>query len=735
MADLLTELLSARATFSSHRNRRALFSRFDEIFSHRAQEAEAFQPLLGSADIGTRMKCVFRRIALENWKAFEQAELILPRGGDAKPVTLIGGHNGHGKTSILEGVILCLYGVQSFLDGGRGSGGETTEIARRSEYHRFVERALHQPAFDRGSRMSMVSVQVLVEQEPFEVERRWYFDDDGRLYEDDEELVIRAGADRNIVPVPAGEDPTSFYEGLIAATIAPASMVPFFLFDGERVSELARRDLGEQVRFGIESALGISASKRLVSDLQDYIKDRGRDLLENELGALLFKEVADLEVARTAAFESLTALDDKIEPLRRERDNIVQRMAGLNGGSYHDRHVLLETRHSAQLQLSALRAEIATAASRLLPSIVVSSSLCKATVEALKNTMRLAAVEQPLSQGHLTRLLEVLGRTEPRLDARNEALVEERLRRAWDEANSPLPMSESDPHAYLVGHRIGRVVEVLEQHPQDARPVLEELLARADGLKAVISSSQAALSAQDDVEADKETISASLQSLNRRLQALEADRRQDEQRVWKIDVELEPKRQELLRRQGLRRGQSTGLAAVDAAGLVRSALIASIESSIPRHYGQLAERVTEIYQQLAHKSIVGRIDIDESGRVSIYDQAGRDLRQTDASAGESQIFAMSLIAAISNLLGAPLPIIVDTPLGRLDPGHRERILDFFKSRPGQTVLLSQPEEVGGRYYDQIAPALAAEFHLSYERERGGLGHTVLELGYFPPRAA
>ena len=56
-------------------------------------------------------------------------------------------------------------------------------------------------------------------------------------------------------------------------------MLPFLLFDGEQIRRLAQRELGEQVRFGLESALGIATIRALLEDLSDYARDRGKDVI------------------------------------------------------------------------------------------------------------------------------------------------------------------------------------------------------------------------------------------------------------------------------------------------------------------------------------------------------------------------------------------------------------------------------------------------------------------------
>jgi DNA sulfur modification protein DndD len=105
-----------------------------------------------------------------------------------------------------------------------------------------------------------------------------------------------------------------------------------------------------------------------------------------------------------------------------------------------------------------------------------------------------------------------------------------------------------------------------------------------------------------------------------------------------------------------------------------------------------------------------------------------------ASAGEQQIFAQALISAISDVSKRNFPIMIDTPLGRLDDQHRFGVLKYFTDRPGQVILLSTDTEVVGPYLDVIKPRLAATYYIRHEHD-GDIGRSYIERGYFPETRA
>lgn len=733
VASSLALLISARNLYGSSGNRRRLFNRFDELLAAPSEWSSLdWNPSVTRATRPFR----FRRIVLRNWKSFEYAELDLAAPLD-RPVALIGGNNGNGKTSLLEALAVGLYGVHAYIDRSRlARESEGAAAPKRSDYRQMIERAMHHQSYERGDRDMSVVIEIDAEDGPFEIERRWYFGDEGNFVEDDEELILRAGEDRHLLSPPSDVPQAEFAFFEIERRIAPASILPFLLFDGEQIRRLAQHELGEQVRFGLESLLGVSAVRGLIDDLADYARDRGKEVQADGVEAGLSSQIAALSIELATTRNELERVEATLDPLRRRRDEIVKAIGSIGEGTYQDRHAHLELRKRIEVELQTARHDLLVAGVRLLPFVLIPAKLLQRTERALDKAAGATSLSPDQDERLLRQLIEAMGRTEPQLPREALADLARRTREAWKNSLGAVDTTEvPSMHGYLVGHDARRVHELLSSSRSAARSEIEAMLRH-------IEEGNRALARMDDddrrrakAEHDRIDLVAELEQVGQSIADLDAQRRRLDQVAGKLEAQIEPLEAELGRRKGQRRGIGNGRTGAEAARSIVAALERSIAATMPRHYGELATSLTSAYRNLAHKDVVQTVSIEQDGNVSLLDAFGRDLRTTDASAGENQIFAMALIGSIAGLGGASLPLVIDTPLGRLDTGHRERVLDYFTARASQTILLSQPEEVAGHYYDRIAGRIGSEHHLVYRSKGGGLGETVVKKGYFPRKAA
>ena len=166
---------------------------------------------------------------------------------------------------------------------------------------------------------------------------------------------------------------------------------------------------------------------------------------------------------------------------------------------------------------------------------------------------------------------------------------------------------------------------------------------------------------------------------------------------------------------------------------VRATLDAFRRKVIERHVRRIEHLVLESYQQLLRKSaLVTRLSIDpDTLSLTLYGRDGNVLSAERLSAGERQLLAIALLWGLAKASGRPLPTAIDTPLGRLDSGHRMHLVErYLPFASHQVLLLSTDEEIAGEYLKRLNPWIGRTYQLSYDDEAG---ETQIRPGYFKAR--
>ena len=114
--------------------------------------------------------------------------------------------------------------------------------------------------------------------------------------------------------------------------------------------------------------------------------------------------------------------------------------------------------------------------------------------------------------------------------------------------------------------------------------------------------------------------------------------------------------------------------------------------------------------------------------MTLLDLDGKAVPFQILSAGERQLLATAILWGLAKVSGRPVPLVIDTPLGRLDSHHRSHIVQrYFPAASHQVVLLSTDEEIIGRYLEMIRPAVGREYLLEFDPE---LASSKSRPGYF-----
>ena len=145
---------------------------------------------------------------------------------------------------------------------------------------------------------------------------------------------------------------------------------------------------------------------------------------------------------------------------------------------------------------------------------------------------------------------------------------------------------------------------------------------------------------------------------------------------------------------------------------------------------EVATTMTNCYKQLASKkTLIEHIEMDSVTLDMIYyNESGQVVPRKSLSAGEKQMMVIALLWSLAICSKKRLPVIIDTPLSRLDSLHRQALINvYFPKASDQTIILSTDSEIDRSYYEMMQKDIGDEFTLVYDEQAKS---TSIKLGYF-----
>ncbi|MBN3836472.1 DNA sulfur modification protein DndD [Burkholderia sp. Ac-20344] len=681
------------------------------------------------------------KIELTHFKSYQHAEFNFPEPTDDRNIVLIGGMNGYGKTTILEALYLCLYGKDSMAHLARA--GLKADDYRG--YPTFLERALNGEAKRDGA--DQMSVRVVINRtktKGIDIRRRWYFKSSTGAWIHEEEAVVRE-VNRGVPGLPKTDGKANFnLSDLLDDQFVPAHIAPFFFFDGEEVKKLADQSRIEQVKQGLEGLLGVvllrglaDRLKRFESDKRSTIANVDEENIDRLLEALTAEEkrLSDLQ---TDASVSTQQLSD----LKVERDSYIERItaAGGGGGDIATVKDLVEEREQVRSLQRDVRKSLEKILADKLPFHLMPSGILGEFRNQLKMEVALAdwqtecrALQPKRNQFESAFLGATSPELSPALTSTQIDAIKKRIETAWASLFHPPPANcaETVTHGYLhegLRERALAFLNSISVGQQDVQDLLSEQ--REHGERIEELSRKIARVEGIDRDGTIADLKSHLARVSQEIENMETHIRNDERQIIGLETTVNNTRARYLQERKRRDETSPVRGLLNKSERVRDVIDELIPALFPLKVQALANAMTKVYKQLAHKDQVSKIVIDNDGTTTILGKTGKEIR-FDRSAGENQIFATALIAGLAEVSGVRAPMVVDTPLGRLDSLHRENIFRFWTGNPNrQVILLSQDEEIDLAFYKRISKHVSTTYLLEHEDVGDSLGRTTVKEGKY-----
>jgi DNA sulfur modification protein DndD len=682
------------------------------------------------------------RVELIEWKQYREARFDFPRPGRDKKIVVIGGQNGRGKTSLLEAMVVCLYGRLSlpWLTDRPNQDG--------TGYRRFLTASFNKNAGASRMRLARITMGLRDENRAYKVSRTFHFrEEQGEVRWSSEELTISEGAARasldelELVDFGRGDgrDVETTQAAFINTKILPYSFADFFFFDGERIRQLAEQDLQQTVTERLDNLFGIGLLRLLTKDLKikaAEIRTRARSTVGKDTEKV-YKLQADLMVLEGRVDElgrEIPEIDTRVERATRQMEKLQSDLFAITRGENVERGALEEQIKAVDALIRAKREELNARVLERAVQIGMVAQLREALVVRLDDEAEVLAARQQAErlEPQLVKFkLELAGIAspflQPPLTSDQESTLHARIEAAYRRSHiSPwIDTKRRLRHDWMGTDQRRRVHERVRREEALSVESLRTLLEDKKGLE----DKRRSLDDRRILCGDGERV----RDLVAKIRTLEGEIRLDLAQLKRNGNEKQSAEAKLgeLRRQ-LTDALANEQIADDQKRLAEHAeayvdvVDSFAEMMRARRTDALAAAMTSAVRRMHHKAdLVHDVQIQD-GRIELYSKDGKNLGDRKLSAGENQILALALLDGAARVSGRKFSRIIDTPVARLDTEHRDRVVQEWKACDGQVVLLSTNTEIVGSLRSAIESKVSRWFYLEYNDSET----TVLPDHYF-----
>ena len=643
---------------------------------------------------------ILKKLTMHNFGVYASTNQFEFHGG--KPVVLIGGMNGRGKTTFLEAVLLGLYGANSFA---------YTE-SKFKTYGQYLKSYVNKSD---GTKQTYIELEFSLDgsnEEVYLIHREW----DGNAQRIREKIWVKKnGIDNSFLT----ENWPMFVENIL-----PSALSSFFFFDGEKIAELAVENTNTQMKESIKALLGISVLDLLNNDLGRIISRLSVTVTEDQ--DLVYLE--QLRQKRDSAIEDLNNVDDeirqlvkKIEGLNIELEKKNSEYAVKGGEIVEQRHDLMRQRAQQQALLERYDDDFLEQVAGEMPLKLVKELLFDIEIQGTKEQSYKTSVMatdkvRNLYKDFVSKYPEtndILSEFIKFVQADNDAHKQEEV---YGLSNNTLYQVKR-LNSYQLKECIEHIKMQMERRNESQKKI--------DEIDNYLS-----------VDIDEKV----LNRIFKRIKELEKEILTEEVNL----TALQQKRTTLhgaamIAENEFNKGAEQVLSSFEAEDDdKRIVKYAHMAIKIIKNYrirlqenkaDVLARTMTDCYRKLAYKKhLIKEIQMDPVTLDLHYlNGKGEEIEKKKLSAGEKQLMVISLLWALAICSKKKLPVIIDTPLSRLDSIHREALITtYFPNASDQTIILSTDSEIDRKYYELLKPHIGDEFTLVYDDD---LMKTSIKKGY------
>ena len=644
---------------------------------------------------------IIRSLKLHNFGVYAGNNEFVFEG--KKPIVLIGGMNGRGKTTFLEAILLALYGSNSFA----------YIESEYKVYTQYLRSYVNRDAIDNLCWIELdFDIQQGDKNENYRIIREW----EGFSKRINESLLVYKDGEYS-------EFLTNNWS-MFVENILPSALSNLFIFDGEKIAELAVDTSNEHLKKAIRSMLGISVLDVLKNDVIRNLKKVTKDIPGNDSLTAL-NELRDKKELLSSDIQKLQSQRDQVQmeldSNSSKLDLLVQMYSSRGGVAEEKRLETMQKKSDCSSELALINSKLIDCASGELPLNMVKDLLIDIKTQAEIENKEMI-LKKSLNQ------LESLQKNYVKKNSTNKTEIAAFIKYVKKVAND----QHTEQIYGLSEYSLYQITSLIDTQIENSVCETKKVLKRKSSLEKTIGELDSYLNLDID--------SQELADINDQIRNVESLIIAEQMQIKEINKQIsELEDRNRVTSALFATALETYLSdAENQDELTRTSKYSEmIIRVIDRYLVELQKKkadvlgltITDCYKKLASKkTLIKSVTVDyETLDYKYYSDNGVIIPKDSLSAGEKQIMIISILWALAICSKQKLPVIIDTPLSRLDSNHRRTIIKkYFPHASQQTIILSTDSEVNKNYYQMMKADIGDEYTLIYNEETKS---TSIQKGY------
>ncbi|WP_104722513.1 AAA family ATPase [Helicobacter mesocricetorum] len=498
--------------------------------------------------------------------------------------------------------------------------------------------------------------------------------------------------------------------------ILPPNLVEFFFFDGEEIGELSN-NLRQEFQEKIKDLLQINPLEILIKQIEKY-KDEliSNQIADKEQQYRLQQKIIDKEACENNLKYNDERLKETIFVIEQKQDKIDQKnreIEKLSADLNREYAELIAERNEFDKELISYKEKLKESIKNVI--FVSNEALLedlKAEIQNLQSKKSLYDIE--VFKKILPEFKEFINE-ELKNNEIFEVLDIKSIEYIIDKFPHKLENKEST-HSFITYNEL-RILETslarlenvnLAQDIKDIKDIKKKLASVRNGLYELSG---------DDNTREKQ------KALQEEIEALKNEKSKQEEKNEEIKrtlTLLEAQKEELSKViYALKQGVNTER--IDD----KLKFLKSLNESIEKYKKELNNKlkdelhrlILESYKKLLPNDNINNLSINENFEIELKDENNEQIVVENQSSGQKQILAIAIFWALSRLSKSNLPLIIDTPLSRIDSKNRKNIIQNYYASSSQVIILPHTGEIGMREYEYAKSYIAGLYKIENPTNR------------------